>query len=200
MKGIMWFQIRTGEIPGKTVFNGCPQLFARLQGSSYPITGCSGSQWPGNTPGFLCALKTPTGKVFQPSSASRTVCPSRPSVGTGPTLTPNLAVLSQHPRFPWQLQDARHGAGALHSIPALPGSFRRRVTRAGGAHRTLGVGHSWPDPAVGDLFQSHCAGKQLFHPPEKHMWIFLAGQQDKRAQLFQPSICFVCSGPHSLSK
>lgn len=190
---------------------GC---FARLQGSSHPSAGCTGSQWPGNTSGFLCpgctcpenihwkglsALLILKGSLslLQPSA----LWPSQTSAETGPTLTPSpgsavsISGFHGNRRMP--------GTELVHTTasPAFPGSFRKRVARAGAAHRTLGVGHTaGPDPAAGGLFQHHCAGRELFHPPEKHMWIFLAGQEDKRAQLFQPSICFVCSGPHSLSK
>lgn len=155
------------------------------------------------------ALKTPTGKVFQPPSASMAVCPSAALCSLGitdlwwdrPHAHPQPWECCQHLWFPWQLQNAKYGAGAHHSIASFPWLLQKWVAGAGAAHRTLCVGHSaWPDPAAGSLSQNHCAGRELFHPPEKHTRIFLAGQQDKRAQLFQPSICFMCSRPHSLSK
>lgn len=103
----MWFQIRTAEIPGKMVFNGCLSCFARLQGSSHPRPGCTDSQWLGNTPGFFCPGHTcPENTYWKGLSAplsingSLSLCSPvlsghhRPLVGQAPCSPPALGVLS----------------------------------------------------------------------------------------------------------
>lgn len=187
---------------------GVHSCSARLQRSSHASPGCTGSQWLGNTPGFSCsdtrALKTPIGKVFQPCSASRTAHDGSLAITDllwdRPHADPQPWQHCQHPWFPWQLQNAKFGAGAHHSISSFPWLLQEWVARSGAAHSPLGVGHCMARASCRGFISEPLCRRELFHPPEKHTWIFLAGQQDKRAQLFQPSICFVCSGPHSLSK
>lgn len=116
---------------------GAHSCFGRLQGSSHPSPGCTASQWLGNTPGFFLSWlhmprKHPLERSFSPPQPQGQPVP--PSALCSPAITdlhwdrphadPQFWQHRQHLWFPWQLQNAKYGAGARHSITSFPWFFQ----------------------------------------------------------------------------
>lgn len=130
----MWCQIRAVEIPGKMVFNGCSQLLWQASGelSSQTLGALVASGWETPQdffcPHYTCPENTHWKGLSAPS-VSRTACPP-PAPLCSPAITflhwdrphadPPFWQHRQHLWFPWQLQNAKYGAGAHHSITSFP--------------------------------------------------------------------------------
>lgn len=172
---------------------------ARFQGSSHASPGCTGSQWLGNTPGFSCSdtrvLKTPIGKVFQPCSASRTAHDGSLAITDllwdRPHADPQPWQHCQHPWFPWQLQNAKFGAGAHHSISSFPWLLQEWVARSGAAHSPLGVGHCMARASCrGFISEPLCRKGTLPPSREAHVDIFSRSARQTSSAL--PAIHLLC--------